>query len=480
MEIQKHNNFQTTIDTSLNEEETSFFGFLKNNGYLFNDSIVENFLLSLKVKPFVILTGNSGTGKTKLAQLFAKYLSKKIGDAEKSFIEIDVKVGKSYLSSNSGWSFKKEAFFNVYPHLRAYEGRYDIEVDGIVGEGKLEIAPRLFYDRNNEFITERLKMYADEDPKKRVMLKIFISEIDRLYDIVTVGANWTENRHIIGYLNAITNQYVSTKSIDLIQLASQNQHLPFFLILDEMNLSHVERYFSDFLSAMESEEPISLHTSDEINTIPKQISIPQNIFVIGTVNVDETTYMFSPKVLDRANTIEFLTMKPTQYSNDQNLPRSISKQIDYLENPLSDIDVRMLKLKDFKSPFEKVTCGYGIEFWPKLLNELDKFHAALAKPGFDFGFRVIDEIIRFMFVAWKFENEPKNWLNWNRYFDAQIIQKILPKIHGSKKNLQGCLSILAELCKYDQSEEILYNESLRKINEMTQTLEDQRYVSFTK
>jgi len=158
---------------------------------------------------------------------------------------------------------------------------------------------------------------------------------------------------------------------------------------------------------------------------------------------------------------------------------STGKQSDYLENPLSDTNLRKLKLNDLRGSFENVTYDYGMEFWPNLLTELDKFHSVLMKSGFDFGFRVIDEIIRFMFVAWKYEGEPKNWLNWNRYFDAQIIQKILPKIHGSKKNLQGCLSELAEQCRYSQSEDILYRESLRKLNEMTKTLEDKRYVSFT-
>src|SRR5690606_24433993 len=81
---------------------------------------------------------------------------------------------------------------------------------------------------------------------------------------------------------------------------------PYFLILDEMNLSHVERYFADFLSVMESKDFIKLHSSEvDINQVPSKIEWPINLFIIGTVNIDETTYMFSPKVLDRANVIEF-------------------------------------------------------------------------------------------------------------------------------------------------------------------------------
>ena len=102
-----------------------------------------------------------------------------------------------------------------------------------------------------------------------------------------------------------------------------------------MNLSHVERYFADFLSAMESNEPVPLHNNDLIEDIPNQITIPENLFVIGTVNIDETTYMFSPKVLDRANTIEFNTFPAKKYLTEE---ISISKpegNISYLENLLA-------------------------------------------------------------------------------------------------------------------------------------------------
>lgn len=63
-----------------------------------------------------------------------------------------------------------------------------------------------------------------------------------------------------------------------------------------MNLSHVERYFADFLSAIESGQPIPLYSNDDENY---ELDIPDNLLIVGTVNVDETTYMFSPKVLDR-------------------------------------------------------------------------------------------------------------------------------------------------------------------------------------
>jgi 5-methylcytosine-specific restriction protein B len=117
---------------------------------------------------------------------------------------------------------------------------------------------------------------------------------------------------LLGFPDAINKGYYikpENNVVDLILEAGkeENANKPYFLILDEMNLSHVERYFADFLSTMESEEePMYLHSPDDwIDDMPATIKLPKNLFIIGTVNVDETTYMFSPKVLDRAHVIEF-------------------------------------------------------------------------------------------------------------------------------------------------------------------------------
>ena len=137
----------------------------------------------------------------------------------------------------------------------------------------------------------------------------WICQDEEQYRIIPVGADWTNREPLLGYPNALNpEEYVKPDNgvLDLIIRANENQELPHFLILDEMNLSHVERYFADFLSVMESKADIPLHAGDTIeNDVPAKLEVPSNLFIIGTVNIDETTNMFSPKVLDRANTIEF-------------------------------------------------------------------------------------------------------------------------------------------------------------------------------
>ena len=266
-----------------------------------------------------------------------------------------------------------------------------------------------------------------------------------------------------------------------------------------MNLSHVERYFADFLSAMESDEEISLHKSKDEEKksigekIPQSIEIPKNLFVVGTVNVDETTYMFSPKVLDRANVIEFSTIPAKNYMSKGLNPEVLKGDIDYLEDPLYghnlDKSLKKSRIEDLKDYLENVETTEGDKLWDVLSHELNKFQEILKEANFDFGFRVIDEILRFMYVAWIYEGKPDIWINWMRYFDAQIKQKMLPKLHGSQRVLENVLKELFKQCQHKpedisprltnlKNDNFKYPKSANKIQEMDKILNEQRYVSF--
>jgi energy-coupling factor transporter ATP-binding protein EcfA2 len=459
-------------EPKINNTPGTFAEFLVDEGYYFEPEMIENFLLSFKAKRFVILTGNSGTGKTKIAQLFAQYVSNSM--VKNSSINTKVKVGKA--TKNKGWTLKKDVLkdFGI-PNIN---GSYDIKIDGVKGKGNLYMLSQLFYANDNE-IQSKLKDLEINDPDQKIDLEIILPSNEGLqYKIVPVGANWTENRHIIGFYNVITNEYITSDALELILEASKpgNKDKPFFLILDEMNLSHVERYFADFLSAMESNEYISLHKSNDKIGYPNDIKIPKNLFVIGTVNVDETTYMFSPKVLDRANVIEFSTISAKDYMLNGVTQDQLTGNVNYLENPLYEHNlVKSLsesRIENFRSYLENIETLEGNKLWDLLSDELNIFQEVLKTAGFDFGFRVIDEILRFMYVAWYYEGENEIWDNWQRYFDAQIKQKMLPRIHGSQRVLENTLNELSQLC-------VDYPTSKAKIEEMKDVLYKQRYVSFT-
>ena len=256
-------------------------------------------------------------------------------------------------------------------------------------------------------------------------------EKNEQYCIVPVGADWTNREPLLGYPNALQeSNYIKPENgvLDLINRARLNETKPYFLILDEMNLSHVERYFADFLSTMESGDAIPLHTiEDEENGIPKQINLPKNLFIIGTVNIDETTYMFSPKVLDRANTIEFRLTEN-----------------DLKEFIASNVKLDMDLLKGEGAGMGESFVAMAIQKTDKNLKEVEedllKFFKELKKSGTEFGYRSASEMGRLMFMLKTLGEKGDNLL------DIAIMQKLLPKLHGSRNKLTKVLPVLGSFC----------------------------------
>lgn len=609
----------TTIIPALKLDSPNFLNYLNQKNFFFDIKTIENYLLSLKVKPFVILTGPSGTGKTKIAQKFAEYkdeyvtiktryskldtneengdyfflgkgtisklldLSKYAGTADfyfdgiksnesinldiratcddKKVVEhlktindlsnVEIQILKKDLTNtffneelekesilsfepNVGkspeWCIPRDSLKNFLPVKNEWE--WNARIDGIETTIKFwvhDVFTRVSLSKNEELKKHIEQKEKTEKLKIKVNLNSFKCNDNENYDdveiegdfrvtenykIIPVGANWTDNRNIFGFYNVITKKYQTTPALDLI-LETKKSSAPHFLILDEMNLSHIERYFADFLSAIESKEDIPLYSENNVSeeelNIPPNLPIPKNLFVIGTVNVDETTYMFSPKVLDRANVLEFESFSEdfsiadfmrVEESDNSNVQKFNINKISYLENPLMDSDIlekpmNILKLKLSKIEIPKDDGEKNISLWMGLSEQLESINKILKPAGFDLGFRAVKEILSFMYVAYKYESfdsESKDWkFDWERYLDAQIKQKILPKIHGSKKVLGNTLDELLVFCLSDNmvgedkdlpnvneitKDNTIYYSSAKKIAEMREVLENQRYVSF--
>jgi len=282
--------------------------------------------------------------------------------------------------------------------------------------------------------------------------------------VVAVGADWTDNRHVLGFLNPLqtvdgtptgTPVYEATEILKLLLHANENPDQPHVLILDEMNLSHVERYFADFLSAMELEDKegaLKLHSAGMAKTregveVAGSIDFPENLFVIGTVNIDETTYMFSPKVLDRANVIE------------------IHADETALKNVLNGVPGEAAtEARDFGISFidaARIIRNEEEDDHLPLLPEVVRMAAAdrllelfrLMKRGRgEFGFRTGREVLAYLRTAHFLtpEAERAAWAaedgDWLVALDTQILQKILPKLHGSRTRLAALLGALATYC----------------------------------
>jgi energy-coupling factor transporter ATP-binding protein EcfA2 len=265
------------------------------------------------------------------------------------------------------------------------------------------------------------------------------------FRVVAVGADWTGNENVLGYPNGLEQaSYVSKPSLDIILHAKANQAIPHFLILDEMNLSHVERYFADILSAIESDEKIHLHQDLERKangtTIPAEVELPKNLFIIGTVNVDETTYMFSPKVLDRANVIEF-RMDADHLAG-------------FLVNPakpdLAKLDGKGASFGKAFVDAAKNPVAVPADVKAEYDAEMLLFFKTLQAHGAEFGYRTAYETARFTHFYKLLGNHPDGDATWfPGAFDCVVFQKLLPKLHGSRAKLGPVLKKLWFLCVND-------------------------------
>ncbi len=297
------------------------------------------------------------------------------------------------------------------------------------------------------------------------------SEPDFNHAFIPVEAGWTDGRHLLGYKNPFGRSgenYVSTKLIDTLLKANYPDYVntPFFIILDEMNLSHVEMYFSKFLSVMETSkdenpEPVlgleELHllyksgVTDPVQTTyihkaieKKGLFISDNVFFIGTVNMDETTYMFSSKVLDRSFVIQYSPPKPSAVGHKFSLQKS-----DIL-NATSD------SLSKFMTTNAKVVFKLDYDDY------LDRLYDAMGK--FRFGPRTTNEVRRYIAICLLmggYFTLPKGYSDKAAILDRVTVQKILPKIHGNRDTLVPVFKSLKKL--FDKEELIVSNEKLEQM-----------------
>lgn len=293
---------------------------------------------------------------------------------------------------------------------------------------------------------------------------------------VPVGADWTDSRAVVGFVNHLraariekTDKdqpvYQSTAVVDLLLAADSKHECPHFLILDEMNLSHVERYFADFLSAMESGTGrIRFHDEgprDEDHFrlprfqgdpfgVPRSIAYPHNLFVIGTVNIDETTYMFSPKVLDRAHVIEFVVDRD-----------DIAAFLEKPEKPERPPKASGTDAHRFLELSQKAKTGQ-LEPLPGAVSEAVNKHLMncldlLQMGRFEFAYRTANEILQYMHVCHHLAKDKKTWAqdvrltrdeiksgqsNWRSDLDDEILQKVLPRLHGSRNRIGPLIGAL--------------------------------------
>jgi 5-methylcytosine-specific restriction enzyme B len=222
---------------------------------------------------------------------------------------------------------------------------------------------------------------------------------DPLLIICPVRPEWTDPTALTGYYDVLSNRYVVPPFLEAILLATAHRDSPVFVVLDEMNLARVEYYLSDILSAIETGEELQLHSSGvplEGSTgtaIPAALPFPPNLFIAGTINIDETTSPISDKVLDRAVVIDMSAVD--------------------LAGFLADLEARNPALKDARAACEA---------------PLVAVQQVMAGHGSGFGYRVAEEVVRYhAFAAGHLKADAAG------VTDDLMVQKVLVKLRGAER-----------------------------------------------
>lgn len=317
------------------------------------------------------------------------------------------------------------------PYITAIKSKPFLLLAGISGTGKSrivrELARACWYEHTEE--------YNEHKPKN--------------FEMVQVKPNWHDSSELIGYVSRVSgkSEYIIGDFLKFIVKAWNDPDVPYFLCLDEMNLAPVEQYFAEFLSVMESRKNVSgkivtdaivkkskddwyrVLISELTNDKKLQdqflnegISIPQNLIVVGTVNMDETTFSFSRKVLDRAMTIEM--NKVDLMAGLTNRHENIGK-IEF-----ADIIGKAVEGVDVYAAHQTV-CDKAITY-------LKSINATLDKTPFKIAYRTRNELLLYVVnnLSWKTDDELEDFVI-ARALDEITCMKILTRIEGDETKVSA-------------------------------------------
>jgi 5-methylcytosine-specific restriction protein B len=459
--------------------------YFKAKGFQFTKEQVVAFYAALKTKGFVILSGLSGTGKTKLAQLFAGLFT-----FER---EVEPEIGKDEIVLTvQPYMLKYRRFiipvgyWHLLPSLNVGEElSVEVTVEGTKETCRLKRWEHPAHEQgymqlllkgtvaawfaNNLKEGDRFSLQFDYDENGNLR-GITISRVQKVKIkepaccFLSVRPDWRDSKALLGYYNPLTEGYESTPLLEFLLQAARDYEQngsnaqPYFVILDEMNLAHVEYYFADFLSVLESgrddngwtKEALRLHSfsqplhDQDGNEIPSALRLPPNLYIIGTVNIDETTYMFSPKVLDRAFTLEFREV------NFGNYP---PKGTDKSWTPEQTEKLRQNILENLRNGgkfcavvADKDEVKEALQNLGDKKTKLEKLNCTLQPYDLHFGYRVMDEIALFVQNATQAPDDVVGKLREDKALDYAVLMKVLPKFHGPRQKLEKALWEVLNWC----------------------------------
>lgn len=430
-----------------------------------------------------------------------------------------------YFSEKANWKQIKESSFNVFsPFITALRTKPFLLLAGISGTGKSQKVQELAYMTCPE---GELRNENGTAPGN--------------YCLVEVKPNWHDSTELLGYYSALSGRYELTDFIRFVYKAIKNETVPFFLCLDEMNLAPVEQYFAEYLSVLETRKNVdgriltqpllkkemfancalykkeaeessphmtgdgtyqvskALYTEKDAEIISylkdNGLSLPENLFVIGTVNMDDTTHQFSRKVIDRAFTIEM---------NGGNMADMFSDESKALLEYRNEEDV--VPLAAFRPKYVRAYEVLDDEQYAKYADTIktkipvllgnsdgtadeDSINGVLNNTPFRVSYRVQNELVLYLSVLIEQAGYPEEIDSLiGEAVLAILLEKVLPRVQGEQRQLatkNGSSNVLKDLKAFvakhfapaEGEKNALYQKVVSKLDEMDEKL-DNYYTNF--
>ena len=479
----------------------------KRRGFHYSNDLLFNYYSSLITKPFVILTGISGSGKSKIAEIFSEIVSE---DNEKQYELIPVKpnwrdnkglFGYHNLIDNSYYltplislfikalNNPNKPYFLILDEMNiAKTEHYFADYLSLIESRRveerecgptLEDLKMLFSYKERISLSEAIILASIDINKPTQLLKVEEYRNNRFVelwkDTFYGGSNWTAQ------FRSELNQGDNRLAYRVFEGGEGKYKMKAKPDMSASDLAIVERlenmYDTILKGKMIVQDNMVLHNSDmclgvdgtscsnaacsykksekykcdklydaatEHFFVPAELPIPLNVFTVGTVNVDETTYMFSPKVLDRSNVIEF---NEVDLSEIYNLSTENTDQLKKVDKCVKDnafffdADANMPAIR-ITMPSKECVDRFIAEGKDEF-DDIISIFTVLKKYNMHFGYRVINEISGYMCNVYESTSYTHKSV---RALDNQILQKILPKFYGSYDKIWGPLVELLSLC----------------------------------
>ena len=326
------------------------------------------------------------------------------------------------------------------------------------------------------------------------------------YCLIEVKPNWHDSTELLGYYSNLTEKYTITPFLHFVHKAAINPNVPFFVCLDEMNLAPVEQYFAEYLSVLETRtmkdgkiETAELlskklfescsedrsYTDAELDVLrylkENGLRLPENLFVIGTVNMDDTTHQFSRKVIDRAFTIEMNGDELEEMFADKN-----AHVLDYTDTPLplSELKPKFVKANDALA--DEVVGIYKDVIIAQVPEKLKAINAILKDTPFRVSYRVQNEFVLYLstlLLKRKDEDSVDELINKTAL--VILLEKILPRVQGDEKLLSTADgNVFTDLRNYVKEnlkckdETGVFSEVIAKLDEMDKRLSNTYFANF--